>query len=96
MHAFLKSAAMCFPVNDNDYGLASYRLCVPEKQALSVDGYSCFGVIVLNCSSCCKIEWKCTPIRVSFSYWAGNSSSLCSNLFYYNQRLLIVPPIMKS
>ena len=93
---FPQSGAMFFPINNKDYGLASYRLCVPEKWALSVGGNSCFDVIVLNCSSCYKIEFQCTPIRVSFSYWAGNSSSLCSNLFYYNQWFLIVPPIMKS
>lgn len=93
---FPQSGAMCFPISAKGYGSASYRLCVPEKWALSVDGNSCFDVIFLNCSSCCNIELKCPPVRVSFSYWAGNTSSLSSNLFYYNQWLLIVPPIMKS
>lgn len=93
---FPQSEAMCFPISAKGYGSASCRLCVPEKWALPVGGNSCFDVIVLNCSSCCNIEFKCTPVRVSFSYWAGNSSSLSSSLFYYNQWLLIVPPIMKS
>ena len=77
---FPRSGATCFPIHDKGYGLASCRLCVPEKWALSVGGNSCFDVIVLNCSLCCKTELKCTPIGVSFSYWAGNSSFLCSNL----------------
>lgn len=64
--------------------------------ALAVGGNSWLDVVVLNCSSCCSVEFRCTPVRVSFSYWAGNSSPLSSNLFYYNRWLLIVPPIMKS
>lgn len=77
-------------------GPASCRLCVSEKWALAVGGNSWLDVVVLNCSSCCSVEFRCTPVRVSFSYWAGNSSPLSSNLFYYNRWLLIVPPIMKS
>lgn len=42
---FPKSGAVCFPIYDKDHGLASYRLCVPEKWVLSVGDNSCFDVI---------------------------------------------------